>query len=72
VTWVIDVSVDCACGAWTVAFGTVSGDGRRLLAPASRRAFPPSLSVPIAYRGGVTTKRLPSIKLRVVWMRAHP
>ena len=28
-TWVIDVSVDYALGAWTAAVSTVLGDGRR-------------------------------------------
>jgi hypothetical protein len=41
VTWVIDVAVDCALGARTVAVCTVLGNGRRLPARrASRRAFP--------------------------------
>jgi hypothetical protein len=52
VTWVIDVSVGCALGAWTVAFGTVPGDGGRLpVRRASRRAFPPVLAFPIGIEG---------------------
>src|SRR6266700_2121544 len=44
----------CALGAWTAAFSTVPGDGRRL--PARRtswRAFPPSFGVPMSDQGGV-------------------
>jgi hypothetical protein len=30
VTWVFDVSSNCAVDPWTVVFGNAPGDGRRL------------------------------------------
>jgi len=41
-TWVIDVSVDCALGAWTAAVSTVLGDGNDWQL-AGRFGAPPSL-----------------------------
>jgi len=56
VTWVIDVSLGCALGAWTAAVSTGPDDGRRLPAHrASWRAFPPSFGVPIGYQEGATS-----------------
>ena len=42
-TWVFDVSSNCAVDPWTVVFGNAPGDGRRLpVRRTSRYAFPPS------------------------------
>jgi hypothetical protein len=46
----IDISVDCALGARTVAVSTVLGDGSRLLfAGCLGTPFPPNFGVSIGY-----------------------
>jgi hypothetical protein len=53
---VIDVSVGCALGAWTVAVSTVLGYGRRL--PVRERLGVlslPVLAFRLRYQGGVTS-----------------